>query len=209
MRIVILMALGGLALSGCKAAADDDMSPPASEVASDTTAEDWHFRYDETRAEVTARRGEAVLVYPLREMGSQGDELRLLFRGYDGVSWTIPPASADAEGQEEDALINVPYPPGVSTPPIHGPGGGQSGYTGHGRPPGIDRATWGRMCLFASIWAATLTCAAATTSCVAGSFITIGGLAIPCTLMTALACASTTGAISLAALDCPSTARGK
>lgn len=214
MRCAIALMVVALTLSGCAA----DVAPSVS----DQTAElgDWQFRYNEAREEVTATRGDAELRYPLREMGPQGEELLAVFKGHDGAAWTIPAGgdgadateSGEAIGQTEDPYVIIGPPPRVVTPPVYGagshpPGGG--GYAGHGRPPGIDRATWGRMCLYASIVGAGLTCTAAGLSCGAGTFMTVGGLAIPCTLIVGIACATTAGAYTLAALDCPSTARGK
>ena len=222
MRYAVLSMVGALQLAGCVAAVEGGQQ--AGEQVSDgehatpMSPDDWQFRFDETREEVTARRRGAELVYPLREMGTLGGELRAVFRGHDGATWSIPAGgdvtreTVEAVGQTQDPYVIVGPPPRISTPPVYGagshpPGGG--GHTGHGRPPGIDRATWGRMCLYASVVGATLTCAAAGISCAAGTFVTIGGLAVPCTLITAMACATTGGAFTLAALDCPSTARGK
>ncbi len=214
---ITMMGLGivGLALvEGCA---------PPQERASDgdrafDTPGDWRFDFDEGSAQVTARRGTDVLVYHLREMGPDGDELLAGMTGHDGATWTIPSGveaaandgdrgrgGGEAVGQDQEPLVIVPYPPSFQTPSYTTPGypPPRGGGAHHGRPPGWNSASWGKACRIASSMAGIAGCAMISAQCVVGTTITVGGLAIPCTLFIAFACTGAGWATSSYAEGCP------
>ncbi|MEO5726723.1 MAG: hypothetical protein ABI134_08365, partial [Byssovorax sp.] len=222
--VVGLALIGGCALPPERGGGEDgeraaDVPVSSAHDAADRT-DDWHFSYDETREEVTARRGAAVLVYPLRDMGAEGAGMIASFKGYDGATWTLPnePVMAgdgveEVGRQEHDPLVNIGPPrvgppprigppPPIATPPVHG-AGSHGGTTGHGPPPGWNSATWGKACQIAAAMAVSFGCAAIMTDCVAGTILTLGGVAVPCTLVTALACGVGAGAGASLANSCP------
>jgi hypothetical protein len=68
---------------------------------------------------------------------------------------------------------------------------GGSGAAGPGVSVGGGRPSWnGTLCRAALAGLGTAVCAAVGTSCVAGTFFTVGGLAIPCTVITYSVCGS-------------------
>ncbi len=197
---------------GASEADADDAAPAAvsGEKEARAAAGDWVFRYDEAQEEVTARRGPSTMIYRFKEMGDEGALLIKAFRGYDGATWSIPPMSSPSEAAAAPPLqpeyVIVGPPPRVSTPSYTTPGltaGGGYSHGRHGPPPGVDSRTWNRMCQIAAAIATSFTCSTILVSCAAGTYITIGGLAIPCSLIGAMACGASAGAGVSLAMDCP------
>lgn len=63
------------------------------------------------------------------------------------------------------------------------------------------------MCAAAVNIASSLGCAAIAVDCAAGTFLTVGSLAIPCVLVTALACGVGVGGAAVVSAYCPSLVR--
>lgn len=186
-------------------------SSPVDTVAS--SPEDWHFVYDEKLQVVTARRGLAALVYPLRDLGDDGARLMASFKGYDGATWTLPNNDSplgggdEAVGRTRDPVVIIGYPPPITTPtyttPGYPPPRGMPGTGKHGPPPGWNSATWNKACQIAAALAAYLGCAAVTADCAAGTVLTLGGTSVPCALVVGIACATGAGAGASLAMSCP------
>jgi hypothetical protein len=200
MGIVGLALLGGCALPQERAGGGDSAAESPG---------DWQFAFDEASAEVTARRGAEVMVYHLRQMGPDGEELLAGLRGHDGATWALPNVgreeTSETVSQEQDPLVIVPYPPSFHTPSYTTPGypAPQGGGAHHGAPPGWDSASWGRACRIAASMAGIAGCAMISAQCAVGTSITVGGLAIPCTLFIAFACTGVGWATSSYAEGCP------
>jgi hypothetical protein len=225
MRNTLSLGLGclGLVMVGGCALPQDGEGGEDGERAADTPASsadeagdragDWHFVYEEPRQEVTARRGVAVLVYRLRDLGVEGATLMASFKGYDGATWTLPnDDTTQSEGAEElgsthDPLVIIGYPPPFTTPtyttPGYPPPKGMPSGGKHGPPPGWNSATWNKACQIAAAMAAYLGCAAVSADCAADTVLTLGGTAVPCALVVGLACTVGAGAGASLAMSCP------
>nr|AYM52639.1 hypothetical protein [Aetherobacter sp.] len=220
MRNTMLMTWGivGFAVTGGCSLPLEDGDREYGERAADTPATsareaasasgDWQFRYDEVHQEVTARRGGAVLVYPLRDMGAEGARMITSFKGHDGATWTLPNDDSSANqgaeevGQSHDPVVVIGPPPRVATPPVYG-AGSRGGASGHGPPPGWNSANWGKACRIAAAMAGVAGCAAITAQCAVGTAITVGTVVIPCSLFIAFACTATNGAATAYMEGCP------